>query len=87
MILTNERVAELLERRRIPTLYQVHEQPDPERIRWMIEQLAAPMCTPALPGDLAQQAGDLAGRRVAGRREAERAGTAARRIHRLCFAR
>ena len=41
MILTNERVAELLERRRVPTIYRVHEQPDPERIRRMIEQLAA----------------------------------------------
>ena len=90
MILTNERVAELLERRRIPTLYRVHEQPDPERIRWMIEQLAAlDVPTPALPEAISpQQAGDLAGeasRLVA--READAAGTAARRIHRLCFAR
>ena len=77
MILTNERVAELLERRRIPTLYRVHEQPDPERIRWMIEQLAAlDVPTPALPEAISpQQAGDLAGeasRLVA--REAERRG-------------
>ncbi len=75
MILTNERVAELLERRRIPTLYRVHEQPDPERIRWLIEQLAAlDIPTPALPDSISpQQAGDLAGeasRLVA--REAER---------------
>jgi ribonuclease R len=41
MILTNERVAELLERRRIPTLYRVHEQPDPERIERLVGQLAA----------------------------------------------
>jgi ribonuclease R len=77
MILTNERVAELLERRRIPTLYRVHEQPDPERIRWMIEQLAAlDIPTPALPDNISpQQAGELAGeasRLVA--REAERRG-------------
>jgi ribonuclease R len=77
MILTNERVAELLERRRIPTLYRVHEQPDPERIRWMIEQLAAlGVPTPALPDSISpQQAGELAGeasRLVA--REAERRG-------------
>ena len=77
MILTNERVAELLERRRIPTLYRVHEQPDPERIRWLIEQLAAlDVPTPALPEQISpQQAGELAGeasRLVA--REAERRG-------------
>jgi ribonuclease R len=63
MILTNERVAELLERRRVPTLYRVHEQPDPERIRWMIEQLAAlDIPTPPLSDSLSpQQAGVLAG--------------------------
>jgi ribonuclease R len=75
MILTNERVAEQLERRRIPTLYRVHEQPDPERIRWLIEQLAAlDIPTPPLPDSITpQQAGELAGeasRLVA--REAER---------------
>jgi ribonuclease R len=77
MILTNERVAELLERRRIPALYRVHEQPDPERIRWLIEQLAAlDVPTPALSDSISpQQAGELAGeasRLVA--REAERRG-------------
>jgi ribonuclease R len=77
MVLTNERVAELLERRRIPTLYRVHEQPDPERIRWLIEQLAGlDIPTPALPDSLSpQQAGELVGeasRLVA--REAERQG-------------
>jgi ribonuclease R len=77
MILTNERVAELLERRRIPTLYRVHEQPDPERIKRMVEQLSAlDIPTPALPDQISpQQAGELAGeasRLVA--REAERRG-------------
>ena len=77
MILTNERVAELLERRRIPTLYRVHEQPDPERIRHLIEQLAElDIPTPALPDTISpQQAGELAGeasRLVA--READRRG-------------
>jgi ribonuclease R len=77
MILTNERVADMLERRRIPALYRVHEQPDPERIKWMIEQLAAlDVPTPALPDQISpQQAGELAGeasRLVA--REAERRG-------------
>jgi ribonuclease R len=63
MVLTNERVADLLERRRIPTLYRVHEQPDPERIRRLIEQLAAlGIPTPPLPDTISpQQAGELAG--------------------------
>ncbi len=77
MILTNERVAELLERRRVPTLYRVHEQPDPDRIRRLIEQLAAlDLPTPPLPDRISpQQAGELAGetsRLVA--REAKRRG-------------
>ncbi|HEY1284894.1 MAG TPA: RNB domain-containing ribonuclease [Solirubrobacterales bacterium] len=63
MVLTNERVADLLEQHRVPTLYRVHEQPDPERIRWLIEQLAAlDIPTPALPESITpQQAGELAG--------------------------
>ncbi|KAA0267209.1 MAG: RNB domain-containing ribonuclease [Acidobacteria bacterium] len=49
MILTNELVARLLERRRVPTLYRVHEQPDPARVRLLIDQLAAlDVPTPAL---------------------------------------
>jgi ribonuclease R len=77
MILTNERVAELLERRRTPTLYRVHEQPDPERITRLFEQLAAlGLPTPPLPDRISpQQAGELAGeasRLVA--REAKRRG-------------
>ncbi len=78
MILTNERVAELLERRKAATLYRVHEQPDPDRIRFLIEQLAAlDLPTPPVPDDLApRQAGELA-------REASRlvATEAARRGH------
>ena len=91
MILTNEQVAELLERRRVPTLYRVHEQPDPERIERMIEQLAA-LDDP----DAAAAQDPLASSRPA-RSPARRAawwparprgaGTAARRIHRWCFAR
>ncbi len=53
MILTNEQVATLLERKDVPTLYRVHEQPDPERIRFMIDQLASlDVPTPAI-GELA----------------------------------
>ena len=62
MVLTNERVAELLERRRVPALYRVHEQPDPERIALLVEQLAAlGIPTPPLPDRLSpSQAGELA---------------------------
>jgi ribonuclease R len=77
MIATNERVAELLERRGTPTLYRVHEQPDPERIAHLIEQLASlDIPTPPLPENLSRrEAGELAGeasRLVA--REARRRG-------------
>jgi ribonuclease R len=50
MILTNERVAELCERRGVPTLYRVHERPDPQRVAVLIEKLAAlDVPTPPLP--------------------------------------
>ncbi len=80
MILTNERVAELCERRGVPTLYRVHERPDPRRIEVLFEQLAAlDVPTPALPqrispsatGELVAEASRLvageAGRRGHGR--------------------
>jgi ribonuclease R len=41
MILTNEQVALLLERKRVPTLYRVHEAPDPARIEQLVEKLKA----------------------------------------------
>ncbi len=41
MVLTNEQVAQMLEQHRTPTLYRVHEQPDPERIERLVEQLAS----------------------------------------------
>jgi ribonuclease R len=77
MILTNERVATLLEQRRIPTLYRVHEQPEPQRIAFLVEQLAAlDVPTPPLPeGMSSSEAGKLVGdvsRAVA--REAARRG-------------
>jgi ribonuclease R len=78
MILNNERVAALLSEKRVPTLYRVHEEPDPERIRFLIEKLASlDLPTPPLPEHLAPgQAGELA-------REASRvvAAEAARRGH------
>ena len=77
MVLTNEQVALLLERERVPALYRVHEQPDATRIELMVAQFAAlDVPTPPLPDDLApSQAGELAveaSRMVAA--EAERRG-------------
>jgi ribonuclease R len=61
MILTNEQVAQLLESRRAPTLYRVHEAPDPERVALLFQQLAAlDVATPPLPRNLQpQEAGAL----------------------------
>jgi ribonuclease R len=61
MILTNEQVAQLTERRDIPTLYRVHERPDPARVAQLVEQLAAlDVPTPPLPDNLApSEAGEL----------------------------
>ncbi|MGV1049688.1 MAG: RNB domain-containing ribonuclease, partial [Solirubrobacterales bacterium] len=39
MILTNEQVAQLLAKRRVPAIYRVHAQPDPPRIERLIAQL------------------------------------------------
>lgn len=77
MILTNEQVALLLEKRRVPTIFRVHEQPDPARVERLIEQLASlDVPTPPLPKNLAPaQAAELvteASRLVAG--EAKRRG-------------
>jgi ribonuclease R len=77
MILANEQVAQLCVERRIPTLYRVHEPPDPQRIELLLDQLAAlDVPTPPLPASLQpRQAGALvaeASRLVA--REAKRRG-------------
>ncbi len=56
MILTNEQVAQLLAQRRVPAIYRVHEQPDPDRIERLVEQLAAlGVPTPALGQGLSPQ--------------------------------
>lgn len=62
MILTNEQVAQLLERKRVPAVYRVHAQPDPQRIERLVEQLhELEIPTPALRQGLApQQAGEVA---------------------------
>ena len=62
MIAANEAVARLLESRRLPALYRVHERPDPPRIERLVEQLdSLGVPTPALPRRMTpQQAGDIA---------------------------
>jgi ribonuclease R len=62
MILANEQVAQLLERRRVPAIYRVHGEPDPPRVERMIAQLnALGIPTPPLRGSLApREAGELA---------------------------
>ncbi len=63
MILANERVAELLEKRRVTTLYRVHEQPDPERVQRLFDQLVAlDVPTPGAPERMSPtEAGTLVG--------------------------
>jgi len=39
MILANEQVAQLLERKRVPAVYRVHAQPDSARVERLVEQL------------------------------------------------
>ena len=62
MILTNEQVASLLERKRVPAIYRVHPEPDPQRIEFLIDQLhALGVPTPPLREGLApRQAGEVA---------------------------
>jgi ribonuclease R len=76
MILANEQVAQLLERKRVPAIYRVHAQPDPPRIERLVEQLhALGVPTPPLrerispreAGEIAAEASRLA-RREAARR-------------------
>jgi ribonuclease R len=61
MILANEQVAGLLADRRIPTLYRVHERPDPRSIEFLVAQLVSlDVPTPPLPRYMTpQQAGEL----------------------------
>jgi ribonuclease R len=62
MILANEQVAQLLERKRVPAVYRVHAQPDPARVERMVEQLhALGVPTPPLGQGLApSRAGEVA---------------------------
>jgi ribonuclease R len=56
MIAANEAVASMLEARKLPTLYRVHERPEPARVERLAEQLASlDIPTPALPEAMTQQ--------------------------------
>jgi len=63
MIAANEQVAKLLNERSQPTLYRVHEQPDPLRVQRLGEQLAAlGVPTPPVPEHVSgTQAAELVG--------------------------
>jgi ribonuclease R len=60
MIAANEAVATLLETRKLPALYRVHEQPEPARVQHLAGQLASlDVPTPPLTAVMTpQQAGD-----------------------------
>jgi ribonuclease R len=62
MVLANEQVARLLERKRVPAIYRVHAQPDPPRVERLIEQLGdLKIPTPPLRSGLApRQAAEVA---------------------------
>jgi ribonuclease R len=61
MILANEQVAQLLERKRVPAIYRVHPQPDPPRIELIAKLHELGIPTPPLRGTPApQQAAELA---------------------------
>ena len=63
MIAANEAVATLLDERKVPALFRVHEPPDPARVEFLVAQLASlGVSTPAVPENLSpQQAADVAG--------------------------
>jgi ribonuclease R len=62
MILANEQVAGYLEERKLPTLYRVHEPPDPTSVEALMEQLGSlDVPTPPVPEHMSpQQAAELA---------------------------
>jgi ribonuclease R len=62
MVLANEQVAGYLADRKLPTLYRVHERPEPDRVAVLVEQLASlDIPTPAVPQHMTpQQAAEVA---------------------------
>jgi ribonuclease R len=63
MIAANEAVAGFLQRRKAPCLYRVHERPDPDRIKRLVEQLETlDVPTPPLPDRMSgSQAAEILG--------------------------
>jgi ribonuclease R len=63
MIAANEQVARFLADRHVPTLYRVHERPEPPAVERLIDQLASlSVPTPPMPVHMTpQQAGELVG--------------------------
>jgi ribonuclease R len=61
MVLANEEVAAYLEDHKLPTLYRVHERPDPDSVEYLLEQLASlDLPTPPAPKQMSpQQAADV----------------------------
>jgi ribonuclease R len=56
MIAANEAVATLLEARRQPALYRVHERPEPMRVKRLVDQLASlDVATPPIPDPMSPQ--------------------------------
>jgi ribonuclease R len=68
MIAANEAVARRLAQASIPCLYRIHERPDPERIRRLVEQLASlgvsttPLPDSLLPAQAAELVGEISRR-------------------------
>ena len=63
MILANEQVASFLAERKVPTLYRVHERPDPRSVEALVDKLdSLDVPTPPLPKQMTpQQAADAVG--------------------------
>ena len=63
MVLANEQVASFLTDRKIPTLYRVHERPDPRAVEALADKLASlGVPTPPVPENMTpQQAADMVG--------------------------
>ena len=56
MIAANEAVATLLDQRKVPALYRIHERPEPARVERLVEQLASlDVATPPLPDPMSPQ--------------------------------
>ena len=68
MILANEQVAQRLESARVPTMFRVHEQPDPAAIERLVAQLESldvptpPIPKAMAPGDATRLSGEISRR-------------------------